>query len=82
MLPHLKCGLGDTIYIRATVLEACSDYFKVRIEDFPSIAITTFVPVSEIAKADDIAGMRMPHRSDLKYLDPAHNGVVAQKLPK
>jgi hypothetical protein len=66
---------GDTVFVRATVLQACSDAFQIRIEDFPTITITTWAPPSEIAKVEDIALLKPIRRGDLKYLDPAYNGV-------
>jgi hypothetical protein len=81
-MPYRDCQKGDEVFIRATVLEACSDAFQVRIEDFTSLTITTWAPVSEIAKAEDIARLKPVRRPDLKHLDPAYGGVNAQKLPK
>ena len=54
-MSHLNCQQGEVVFIRATVLQACSDAFQVRIEGYPGLAITTWAPVSEIAKAEDIA---------------------------
>ena len=81
-MPYRGYQKGDQVFIRATVLEACSDCFQVRIEDFPTVTITTWAPVSEIAKAEHIILLKPMRRGDLKYLDPAYNGVSAQKLPK
>ena len=81
-MPHLNCQEGDIVFIRATVLRACSDAFQVRIEDFPTLTITTWAPSSEIAKAEDIPLLKQIRQPDLKYLDPAYNGVSAKKLPK
>lgn len=49
---------GDIVFIRAVVIEAMPDLFQVRIEDFPNLSITTYVPASEIAKLDDIDGLK------------------------
>jgi len=57
-LPHSVCAKGDTVFIRATVIEACSDAFKVRIEDYPNLIITTWVPAGEVSRAVDIGNMR------------------------
>jgi hypothetical protein len=74
MTPHLNCTEGDIVFIRATVIEAASDFFKIRVEDYPNWVVTAYVPVSEIAKAGDILDLRAPRRED--------NGVKSQKLPK
>jgi hypothetical protein len=82
MTPHLNCQEGDTVYVRATVVQAASDFFEIRIEDYPNWVVKAHVPVSEVAKAEDISGLRMQRRRDLKYLEMADDGVNAQKLPK
>lgn len=67
--------VGDEVFVRATVILACSDAFQVRIEDYPSgMAMTTWVPRSEVADQEDIAFLKPPRRRDLKYLDPAYGG--------
>src|SRR5579872_2866422 len=33
-MPQRTYQAGDVVFVRATVLEACDDYFKLRIEDF------------------------------------------------
>ncbi|MDB5608132.1 MAG: hypothetical protein JWP25_5032, partial [Bradyrhizobium sp.] len=38
MIPHLNCTEGDVVFVRATVVEAASDFFTVRIENFPRYA--------------------------------------------
>jgi hypothetical protein len=40
----------------------CPELFQVRIENHPSMAVTTWAPASEIAKAEDIADMRPTRR--------------------
>jgi hypothetical protein len=72
-MPYRTYQAGDEIFIRATVLQACSDAFQVRIEDFPNLTITTWAPVSEIAKMEDIERLKPRRRRDLKYLDAARN---------
>lgn len=57
MIPHLNCTEGDVVFVRATVIEAASDFFTLRIENFPRYIFTTFAPVSEIAKREDIDAM-------------------------
>jgi len=82
-IPHLHLREGDKAYVRVTVLKTCSDAFQVRIEDFPKFIITTWVPASEVAKAEDIARLNIPRRRDLKYLDPHYlSEWERQKLPK
>jgi hypothetical protein len=68
-MPHLSCQPGDVVYIRAEVVEACSDAFQVRIEDFPSMATTVWVPASEVAKQGDIDRMA-PMRRMRKEVNP------------
>jgi hypothetical protein len=74
MIPHLNCQEGDIVFVRATVIQAASDFFEIRIEDYPNWVVKAHVPVSEVAKAEDIAGLRMPRRQE--------NGVNAQKFGK
>lgn len=81
-IPHLHLREGDEAFVRVTVLEACSDYFKVIVEDYPNLAVTKCVPVSEIAKASDIHLLRPIRRWDLKHLYAAEGEVPAPKLPK
>lgn len=57
-MPSRLYQAGDIVFVRAVVLDPCSDVFQVRIEDYPKIAITTWVPASEIAKAEDIDRLR------------------------
>lgn len=57
MIPHLNCTEGDVVFVRATVIEAASDFFTIRIENFPRYVFTTFAPPSEIAKREDIDAM-------------------------
>lgn len=57
IIPHLNCTEGDVVFVRATVVEACSDFFTLRIENFPKYKFTAFAPTSEIAKREDIDAM-------------------------
>ncbi len=57
--------VGDEVFIRARLLSACSDAFQVRIEDFPSISITAWAPISEVAVFQDIPFLRRPRRGPL-----------------
>ena len=57
-MPSRSCQEGDTVYVRATVLMAASDFFQVLIDDGSSIAITTLVPARECAKHEDIGSLR------------------------
>ena len=60
--PHLKCTEGDVVYVRAVVVEAASDFFKIRVQDQPNWDIPVYVPVSEIAKFEDIPALRAPRK--------------------
>lgn len=79
-MPHLNCKEGDIVFARATVVEAASDYFKLRFEDYPQYVITACVPAREVAKLEDLERLLPPRRRDLKYLE--HEGVTAEKFPK
>lgn len=81
-IPYLHLKEGDEAFVRSIVIEAASDFFTVRIENFPRYVFTAFAPVSEIAKASDIHLLNPMRLRDLKYLDPTYRGVSAQKLPK
>jgi hypothetical protein len=59
-MPHLNCTEGDVVFVRATVLEAAADCFKLRVEDFPTYAITFYAPSREIAKQEDIERLLAP----------------------
>jgi hypothetical protein len=68
--PHLNCREGDVVFIRATVLEACSDQFQVVIDDRLGLSVTAWLPAAEIAKAEDMGHLKpMRRRVDLKYLE-------------
>ena len=62
-MPYRGYREGDEVFVRATVLVAASDCFKIRIEDHPVITITAWVPVSEVAKASDIGQLAPPRRA-------------------
>lgn len=62
-MPHRRCREGDEVFVRAVVLEAASDAFRVRIEDHPVMTVTTWVPVSEVAKPEDIGALDRPRRA-------------------
>lgn len=57
-MPSRLYQAGDIVFVRAVVIDPCSDVFQIRIEDYPKISITTWVPASEIAKPHDIARLR------------------------
>jgi hypothetical protein len=57
MIPHLNCTEGDVVFVRAVVVSAESDFFTLRIENYPKYVFTAFAPVSEIAKREDIDAM-------------------------
>lgn len=60
-MPYRKVQAGDTVFVRAIALAVCSDAVQVRIEDFPSMAITAWAPATEVALQPDLAELR-PHR--------------------
>lgn len=62
-MPHREVNDGDEVFIRAQVLQACSDAFQVRVLDYPNMAVTVWVPARECAKAEDI-GRLLPQRRD------------------
>lgn len=67
-MPYRNYQVGDQVFVRATVLEACSDLFQIRIEDVGSVAMTTWAPASEIAKVEDIGQLKPIRRSE-RFLD-------------
>ena len=69
MMPSLKCLPGDTICVRATVIEACSDAFQVVVDDGTSMAITCWVPVSECARHEDVHLLKPPRRRTAWHRD-------------
>jgi hypothetical protein len=62
-MSYRNCREGDVVFVRATVVHACPELFQVRIEDHPSLTVTTWLPASEIAKAEDIAALRPMRRA-------------------
>lgn len=60
-MPYRTVLAGEMVFVRATVLHACSDTFQLRIEDFPKYSFTIWAPVSEIARAHDI-GRLLPSK--------------------
>ena len=68
-MPSRKCQAGETVFVRALVLEACSDTFRVRIEDnSSSMVVTTWVPAGEIARHEDIGELKLIRRIG-RFLD-------------
>ena len=67
-MPSRSCQEGDTVFIRATVLMAASDFFQVLIDDGQAVAITTVVPARECARHEDIGRLR-PIRRRRGYID-------------
>ena len=61
-MPQWKYLPGDTVFVRATVVEAASDYFKVCIEDDATMSITTWVPIGELARREDLDQLKPPGR--------------------
>ena len=61
--PYRSYRPGETVLVRATVVEPCNSSFRgmlaqLRIEDGSSITITTFAPLSEIARCEDIERLK------------------------
>lgn len=67
-VPYLHCHAGDLAFVRATILETCSDAFKVRFEDYPRFICTQWVPATEVARAADIGLLRPIRRVGLKRI--------------
>lgn len=57
-MPSRSCQAGDTVFIRAVVLEAGSDMFRVVVEDHRNIAIAVWLPACEIARVEDLGALR------------------------
>jgi len=69
MSPHNSCAKGDIVFVRATVVEACSDAFQVRFEDYPTLVVTTWVPAREVALAADVDKLPPLRNCDLRYVE-------------
>jgi hypothetical protein len=52
--PHLYCMAGSEAFLRVMVIEACSDDFHIRIEDYPRGSTRLWVPAREVARREDI----------------------------
>jgi hypothetical protein len=76
MPPHLKCDVGDIVFVRGTVTRAESDAFEVRFERGNIIA-RAWVPSGEVAKREDIDGLS-PAPRQITHLFAAE----CEKLPK
>jgi len=61
-MPSRSCQEGDTVFIRATVVSAGSDFFQVLIDDGELLSITAWVPARECAKPADIGRLKPIHR--------------------
>lgn len=57
-MPSRNCLPGDTVFIRATVVSAGTDFFQVLIDDGVKLAITNWVPARECAKHEDIGELK------------------------
>lgn len=67
-MPSRSCQAGDTVFIRATVIEAGSDYFQVLVDDGKYLSITSWVPAGECSKHEDI-GQLKPIRRTRGFVD-------------
>lgn len=69
MPPHSHLP-GDTIYIRATVVEAGTDYCQVLVDDGKCLSITQWVPASECARREDLAiKLKPPRRANPRHIE-------------
>jgi hypothetical protein len=80
-MPYRKCQKGDTVFVRATVIEAAPDVFQVRFED-SRMAVTTWVPSCECARLADLA--ELPLRESADGLDwlRRRRALLAGKKPE
>ena len=53
---------GDTVFVRAIVVECHPDYFQVCIQDDSTMSITSWVPIGELARREDIDQLKPPGR--------------------
>lgn len=67
-MPQLRIMRLDTIYIRATALEVCSDAIQVRFDDGFNI-LTQWVPARECARLEDIAELKPLRRANRWHTD-------------
>jgi hypothetical protein len=68
LMPYRKCQAGDTVVVRAFVLEACSDAFQVRFEG-DGMTFTTWVPASECALIADVGDLKPIRRANPRHID-------------
>lgn len=54
LVPYRDVQNGDMVFVRAQVLQACSDAFQVQVCDFPFMTVTCWVPARECSKVEDI----------------------------
>jgi hypothetical protein len=57
-MPSRTCQAGDTVFVRATVIEAASDYFQILIDDGKFMSITSWAPACEVARFEDIGQLK------------------------
>jgi hypothetical protein len=57
-LPSIGYREGDTVYVRARVVSAGSDFFQVVVDDGELLSITQWVPARECAKPEDIGRLK------------------------
>lgn len=68
-MPSRRISPGDTVYIRATALEVCSDFLQVRIEDGAFLFITNWVPARECARLEDLGELKPPRQANPRHID-------------
>lgn len=67
-MPSRRCQAGDTVVVRATVLQAASDALQVVFDDGYALSITAWVPARECARIEDV-GLLKPIIRRGSYLD-------------
>lgn len=78
--PYRSYQPGEEVFVRAIVLEHCSTTSRggvgvVRFEDYPNFAITAYAPVSEIARANEIASLAPLRRPNLAIEEAERAGL-------
>jgi hypothetical protein len=67
-MPYRKCKAGDTVFVRALVIEAASDYFQVQIEG-DAYGVTVWVPAGECALQPDVGELKPIRRANPRHID-------------
>lgn len=67
-MAYWKCRAGDTVFVRALVVEAASDYFQIQIEG-NSYGVTIWVPASECALQPDVGDLKPIRRANPRHIE-------------